>query len=60
MLKLTGKQRYGTQCRCVEGQRRRPLEDEARLAELRAEMGMQTIEEYGELMDRMSGACGEE
>lgn len=61
MLKLTGKQRYGTQWGNCEGDVRplRPLEDEARLAELRAEMGMPTIEEYGEMMDRTSGACGE-
>lgn len=61
MLKLTGKQRYGTQWGACEGDVRplRPLEDEARLAELRAEMGMPTIEEYGQMMDRMSGACGE-
>jgi hypothetical protein len=61
MLKLTGKQRYGSQWGACEGSVRplRPLEDKARLAELRAEMGMPTIEEYGQMMDRMSGACGE-
>lgn len=60
MLKLTGKQRYGTQWGACEGTVRplRPLEDEARLAELRAEMGMPTIEAYGQTMDRNFGACG--
>ena len=61
MLKLTGKQRYGTQWGACEGDVRQlqPLEDEARLAELRAEMGLQTIEEYARGMDQMAGACGE-
>lgn len=60
MLKLAGKQRYGTQWGMCEGTVRplRPLEDEARLAELRAEMGLPTIEEYGRMMDQMAGACG--
>jgi hypothetical protein len=61
MLNLTGKQRYGTQWGDCEGAVRplRPLEDEARLAELRAEMEMPTIEDYGAMMDRNFGACGE-
>lgn len=60
MLKLTGKQRYGTQWGACEGDVRplRPLEDEARLAELRAEMELQPIEEYARSMDQMAGACG--
>lgn len=62
MLKLAGKQRYGTQWGACEGSVRplRPLEDEPRLGELRAEMGLPPIEEYARMMDQMSGACGEE
>ena len=61
MLKLTGKQRYGTQWGACEGDVRplRPLEEEERLAELRAGMELPPIEEYAAMMDRMSGACGE-
>lgn len=60
MLKLTGKQRYGTQWGACEGDVRRlqPLEDAARLAELRAEMGLQTIEDYRRMMDQAAGPCG--
>ncbi len=60
MLKLTGKQRYGTQWGECKGTVRqlRPLEDEARLTELREEMGLPTIEEYARMMDQMGGACG--
>jgi hypothetical protein len=62
MLKLSGKQRYGTQWGACEGTVRplRPLEDEARLDELRAEMEMPPIEDYARTMDRNFGACGEQ
>lgn len=61
MLKLTGKQRYGTQWGACEGTVRqlRPLEDEARLAGLRAEMGLVPIADYADMMERMYGSCVE-
>lgn len=47
MLKLKGKQRYGTQVQCVDGERiPRPLEEPNKLDELRSEMGMGTFAEY--------------
>ena len=59
MLKLTGKQRYGTQWdQCEAGRRKlRPLEDEPRLADLRREMGLEPIEDYARAMDQMFGPC---
>ena len=61
MLKLTGKQRYGTQWSACQGDTRplQPLEDEPRLAELRAEMGLDPIEDYARSMDQMFGPCSE-
>lgn len=47
MLKLAGKQRYGTQVHCSKGVRGpMPLEDEARLDALRAEVGLPSEAEY--------------
>ena len=58
MLKLTGKQRYGTQYHCVDGQRRpRPLEDEAAVDRLRREAGMETLAENLAAGDRLFGSC---
>lgn len=58
MLKLAGKQRYGTQVHCVDGKRRpRPLEDEAALDGLRAEAGLESEADYLVVMDRLFGPC---
>ncbi|WP_206364500.1 DUF6624 domain-containing protein [Sphingomonas pokkalii] len=47
MLKITGKQRYATQVTCKDGRRvAQPLEEEARLPELRAEMGLEPFADY--------------
>ena len=60
MLKLAGKQRYGTQWGGCEGGVRQlqPLEDEVRLDELRAEMEIEPIADYARMMDQMYGGCG--
>jgi hypothetical protein len=58
MLKLTGKQRYGTQVHCVDGKRGpQPLEDEAALAASRAEAGLEPEADYLAAMDRLFGPC---
>ena len=58
MLKLTGQQRYGTQMHCVDGKRQpRPLEDEAALAGLRAEAGLEPAADYLARMDSLFGPC---
>jgi hypothetical protein len=58
MLKLTGKQRYGTQVRCVDGKRQpQPLEDEAALAGSRAEAGLEPEADYLAGLDRLFGPC---
>jgi hypothetical protein len=58
MLKLAGKQRYGTQATCIEGRfRPQSLEDEARLDELRAEVGLDPEAKYLAMMDEMYGHC---
>ncbi|MCD9026732.1 hypothetical protein LDO26_00695 [Luteimonas sp. BDR2-5] len=47
MLKLTGKQRYGTQVRCVDGERQpQPLDETAPIDELRAKVGLRSMEAY--------------
>ena len=47
MLKLNGKQRYGTQVTCIGGKYGpRPLEEPDRINELRAEMELNSIEIY--------------
>ncbi len=48
MLKLAGKQRYGTQFWCKDGPNPevRPLEQPDRIDELRAEMQLQPLAEY--------------
>ena len=58
MLKLTGKQRYGTQFHCVDGQRTpQPLEDDLAVDRLRREAGMETLAEYAANMGRLFGPC---
>jgi hypothetical protein len=58
MLKLAGKQRYGTQATCLDGQRKpQPLEDEAKLDQLRAQVGLDPEEKYLAGMDEMYGRC---
>lgn len=53
MLKLAGKQRYATQVRCTAGVRRPlPLESEADVDRLRAEMGLEPVSEYIERFNR--------
>lgn len=55
MLKLAGKQRFGTQYHCIAGAREPlPLEEPERVDELRAEMGMETI---AERVERFSNPC---
>lgn len=47
MLKISGKQRYATQVTCKDGRRvAQPLEDEARVPALRAEMGLEPFADY--------------
>jgi len=59
MLKLTGKQRYGTQWAACEGGKRplRPLEDESGLAELRRQMDLEPVEDNARGMDQLYGPC---
>jgi len=58
MLKLTGKQRYGTQFICVDGKYApQPLEDEAAVDRLRREAGMETQAENTARMRTSYGAC---
>ena len=58
MLKITGKQRYGTQVTCAAGMRvPQPLEDEAQLASRRASVNLQPIGDYLKFMDEHSGNC---
>ncbi len=58
MLKLTGKQRYGTQFHCVDGQRGpQPLEDELAVDRLRREAGMEPLAEYAAGLNTMFGSC---
>jgi hypothetical protein len=56
MLKLTGKQRYGTQFHCVDGRRMpQPLEDDLAVDRLRREAGIETLAEYAANMGRLFG-----
>ncbi|MEM6494300.1 MAG: DUF6624 domain-containing protein [Pseudomonadota bacterium] len=55
-FKLKGKQRYGTQITCVDGEHApHALEEPERLNELRAEMELNSIEEY---LEWFRGSCG--
>lgn len=57
MLKLQGKQRYGTQITCVGGEHApHALEEPERLNALRAEMELNSIEEY---LEWFRGSCGD-
>jgi hypothetical protein len=58
VLKLTGRQRYGTQFRCVDGRYAPlPVEDEAAVDRLRAEAGMETQAENTARMRASYGPC---
>lgn len=58
MLKLAGKQRYGTQVTCIDGKRRpEPLEDETALERLRGEAGLGSLDDYLASFDQIAGAC---
>lgn len=58
MLKLAGKQRYGTQFHCVDGQHTpQPVEDEAAVDRLRREAGMETQAENTARMRESYGPC---
>jgi hypothetical protein len=58
MLKLTGKQRYGTQLQCAGGQRTpQPLEDDVAVDRLRREAGMEPLAEYAASLGRLLGPC---
>jgi hypothetical protein len=59
MLKLTGKQRFGTQFMGCEGDEHklRPLEDEKQLDKLRAEYELEPIAEYRKGMKEAFGPC---
>jgi hypothetical protein len=57
-MKLTGKQRYGTQFMCVDGQYSpQPVEDEAAVDWLRREAGMETQTENTARMRQTNGPC---
>ncbi|MEP7006767.1 MAG: DUF6624 domain-containing protein [Sphingomonas bacterium] len=57
-LKLTGRQRYGTQASCSKGVRGpQPLEDSARVDALRHEIGLSSEAEYLEQMNGTLGPC---
>lgn len=58
ILKLTGKQRYGTQFHCVDGRfAPLPIEDEAAVERLRREAGMETLAENTARISASYGAC---
>lgn len=57
-LKLTGKQRYGTQLHCVDGSREpMPLKDAAGADALRAQVGLGPLAEYVAAMNERGGPC---
>ena len=58
MLKVAGKQRYGTQMTCIDGHfGPQPLEDEGKLDQLRAQAGLDPEAKYLSAMDEMLGRC---
>lgn len=60
MLKLAGKQRYGTQATCGGGHFvPQALENEGELDRLRGEVGLPPIADYMELMEKSYGTCQE-
>ncbi|MBO9519188.1 MAG: hypothetical protein J7493_14075 [Porphyrobacter sp.] len=57
-LKLTGKQRYGTQYQCVDGAYAPlPIADEAAVERLREEAGMESLAENAARMQASYGRC---
>ena len=57
-LKITGKQRYGTQMTCSEGKLvPQPVEDEAELESRRASMSLPPMADYMKIMMEHSGGC---
>ena len=58
MLKLAGKQRYGTQAACIGGDLKpQALENEAALDKLRSEVGLGPEADYLSRMDEYRRAC---
>lgn len=58
MLKIAGQQRYGTQMVCKAGKRiPLPLEDDASVDRLRAELGLRSMAENASVMDKNYGPC---
>ena len=58
MLKLAGKQRYGTQAHCDKGKLvPRPLEDEARVAQLRTTADLEPLDDYIAMMRTHGMPC---
>lgn len=58
MLKLAGKQRYGSQMTCAGGRNvPQPLEDAADVDRLRRTMGMGTVAENAARMEKLYGPC---
>lgn len=58
MLKISGKQRYGTQAMCLDGKRvAQPLEDAKAVDRLRGEAGLQPLANYHKGMDASFGQC---
>lgn len=58
MLKIAGRQRYGTQIMCLNGKRvAQPLEDEKVVDRLRSEAELQPLTNYLKDMDTAFGPC---
>jgi hypothetical protein len=58
MLKIAGKQRYGTQMTCRDGKRvAQPLESDSALETRRAEAGLPPFSEYLDMMQKAFGDC---
>jgi hypothetical protein len=58
MLKITGKQRYGTQMTCNAGKRLpQPLESDSALRSRRVEAGLPAMSEYLAMMQKAFGDC---
>jgi hypothetical protein len=58
MLKIAGKQRYGTQAMCSGGKRGlQPLEDESAVERLRAEAGLEPVARYMTQLQTSFGDC---
>ncbi len=58
MLKLAGKQRYGTQAHCPAGEfEPQPLEDESMVDHFRTEVGLPPLAEYMAFMLEQFGPC---